>query len=372
MKSKCKSDSRKGFTIVELLTVISVLGILVLIAAPKFLGYTEKAHLSHIKADIKTIENSIDSKLLVKDDLLESWEDVDDTVLRSGLDERKLYNKKKLLTTEPENIDSFKKIDLKSIQVNSNLEGEFLFNKKTSETLYLDKKTSSSKPEETTPSEENPNEEPITPDKPEETTPSEENPNEGPITPEENSDYSDDEWEWIDTEEWGAYNTDLHKYTKGYYHYIGNKTTVVIPKKIHNDTVIHYYKMFEGTSVSKVISNNTVGSMNLMFDNSTAEHLDLSEVTTTTAWGMDSMFESAEAKTIDISGFDTSKVKTMIQMFNNAKVDTVIFGNKFSSASLLDFEGMFDGKKKITLKFPQGTTIPKWMKNYYEMNYVYY
>lgn len=354
MRSKCKSESRKGFTIVELLTVISVLGILVLIAAPKFLGYTEKAHLSHIKADIKTVENSIDSKLLINDNLLENWEDVDVTVLRSGLDERKLYNKKKLLTTEPENIDSFKKIDLKSIQVNSNLAGEFLFNKKTSETLYLDKKTSSSKPEETTPSEENPNED------------------EEPITKEENKDYSDDEWEWIDTEDWGAYNTDSHKYTKGYYHYIGNKTTVVIPEKIHNDTVIHYYKMFEGTSVSKVISNNIVGSMSLMFYNSTAEYLDLSEFNTTTAWEMDSMFESAEAKTIDISGFDTSKVKTMIQMFNNAKADTVIFGNKFSSTSLLDFEGMFDGKKTITLKFPEGTTIPKWMKNYYEMNYVYY
>lgn len=126
--------------------------------------------------------------------------------------------------------------------------------------------------------------------------------------------------------------------------------------------------------VSNISINSKTGETNrkVEFDNSTAEHLDLSEVNTTTAWEMDSMFESAKAKTIDISGFDTSKVKTMIQMFNNAEVDTVIFGDKFSSSSLLDIEGMFDGKKIITLKFPEGTTIPKWMKNYYEMNYVYY
>lgn len=55
--------NKKGFTIIELLTVIAILGILVLLAAPKFLGYTEQAKLAQIKNDVKSHEVQLSMKL---------------------------------------------------------------------------------------------------------------------------------------------------------------------------------------------------------------------------------------------------------------------------------------------------------------------
>lgn len=52
-----KMKNKKGFTLIELIVVIAVIGILVLLAAPKFLGYTKDAHVAAMKADVKTLSN---------------------------------------------------------------------------------------------------------------------------------------------------------------------------------------------------------------------------------------------------------------------------------------------------------------------------
>lgn len=53
-----KLRSKKGFTLIELLVVIAILGILVLLAAPKFLGYTKDAHVATMRADAKILANA--------------------------------------------------------------------------------------------------------------------------------------------------------------------------------------------------------------------------------------------------------------------------------------------------------------------------
>lgn len=60
--NKMKFWNRKaGFTIIELIVVIAVIAILVLLATPKFLGYTQKAKTTQILNDVKAAENTLDS-----------------------------------------------------------------------------------------------------------------------------------------------------------------------------------------------------------------------------------------------------------------------------------------------------------------------
>ena len=52
-------SNRKGFTLVELLVVISIIGILSAIAIPKFTDATKTARGAKIQADLRTIDSAI-------------------------------------------------------------------------------------------------------------------------------------------------------------------------------------------------------------------------------------------------------------------------------------------------------------------------
>lgn len=56
--------NKRGFTLMELLIVIAVLGVLVLLAAPKLLDYTEEAELVRIQHDVKVMEQEMATVLL--------------------------------------------------------------------------------------------------------------------------------------------------------------------------------------------------------------------------------------------------------------------------------------------------------------------
>ncbi|MFA6320372.1 MAG: type II secretion system protein [Candidatus Omnitrophota bacterium] len=52
---------KKGFTIIELLIVIAVIGILVGIALPRFRGMQDEGNIAKAKAELKTLQTAIES-----------------------------------------------------------------------------------------------------------------------------------------------------------------------------------------------------------------------------------------------------------------------------------------------------------------------
>jgi prepilin-type N-terminal cleavage/methylation domain len=57
---KMMNKKKKGFTLIELIAVIAILGILIAIIAPRMMGYTDSAKVSKTKANVKTLITAIE------------------------------------------------------------------------------------------------------------------------------------------------------------------------------------------------------------------------------------------------------------------------------------------------------------------------
>ncbi|HZK02041.1 MAG TPA: prepilin-type N-terminal cleavage/methylation domain-containing protein, partial [Anaerovoracaceae bacterium] len=53
-----RMNNKKGFTLIELIVVIAILGILIAIAVPRLAGFTGSAVQRTVLADVKTIETA--------------------------------------------------------------------------------------------------------------------------------------------------------------------------------------------------------------------------------------------------------------------------------------------------------------------------
>lgn len=73
MQNNTHKNNKRAFTLIELIIIIAVLGVLVLLAAPKLLGYTEKAELTRIQHDTKVMENKM-SEVLNQDNDYNAWD----------------------------------------------------------------------------------------------------------------------------------------------------------------------------------------------------------------------------------------------------------------------------------------------------------
>ena len=65
--------NRKGFTLVELVVVIAILGILAGLAIPRFMSATETARGARIIADMRTLESAETLYNVEKGVILTGW-----------------------------------------------------------------------------------------------------------------------------------------------------------------------------------------------------------------------------------------------------------------------------------------------------------
>ena len=116
---------KKGFTLAELMVVMAIIGMLVLFAAPWFMGKTRDANLTNVKNDIKIAEGMVAEMLASDDAEFDLWEDVSVSELEILASNEELFGRGGLV--HEIEADNYKKTPDNFVEngINSRLAGDF-------------------------------------------------------------------------------------------------------------------------------------------------------------------------------------------------------------------------------------------------------
>ncbi|WFA09574.1 BspA family leucine-rich repeat surface protein [Tissierella sp. Yu-01] len=313
--------NKRGFTLIELIVVIAIVGVLVLIATPKFLNYTAEAREARIKHNIKVAENEVEIYLIKNEALPDHWKYVEGNVLEQAKLEGRLYDREGLVTDEVEGAFNFFTIsvyanefegrykEIASDFIDSREKGKFYVIETSPKVFFIDNNI------------------------------------DGEESEEPNGTYGPN-GEFIPEGYVLATDDDFDGSTDGNFRYKGNDEYVVIPHIIKGMPVTSYQRMFEGTYIKGVASNNTnINNMDTMFGLTKALELDLSNLDTSNTTKIGSMFWASQATKLNLSNFDTSNVTRMYGMFESSQAIEIIGLDKFDTSSVTDMKNMFRNSK---------------------------
>lgn len=277
------NNNNKAFTLIELIVVMAIIAVLVLLAAPRFLGYTKEAELTALEQDTKVLSNAIEIYHINNED----WPigaRIDNHGI-GGVDELFKIDENKV---KPSIKNTKNDIGDYAISTNGKYEGQV---------FHLDGiKVDSGK---------------IVYGPNIQRLPS--------ITYESSNDWerlTESRGYILADEEDFNYIEDDKALGGHYYQYKGNDKFVIPPKTINGQKVISYHRMFEGTSVEGVASNNdSIIDMSFMFKDNASKLLDTQLLSTSSVTNMQGMFRESNSDIIYVSNFDTSNVEDMSYMF---------------------------------------------------------
>lgn len=236
--------TKKGFTLIELIVVLAVIGILALLAMPKFLSKTEQAKLTQIQHDIRVVEGKLNLALMDNPDTLKAWEPAEATELTELASDNKLIGRGGPTLGPPTGDVWVIDDEFLNAEVRTKLNGDFLVD--TDGNVFYE------------------HSKPVVPGKPEMTPGKEET----PLTYEE----------WLAKVQAEGYvlatDEDFSGETDGKFKYIGSDKLVIVPNVIKGVDVTSYESMFEKTYVEGVASYNpNITDMSFMFFGSQATTL---------------------------------------------------------------------------------------------------